>query len=133
MRTYWAAAALWTIVGAVPAAAAGYALKPASASAQFEQPAPTAIAERAFPGTRINYVGGGTFHVPGEAPPGRYMITPSGSTIGCIWKRLKANDDKPKSVIAAGAPNRGASDEIIVEPSDRFLALLGDCTLVRLP
>lgn len=133
MKTYWAAAALWTIPALVVGGAVGYALKPVAASAQFEQPTPTATAELAFPGTRINYVGGGTFRVPAEAPPGRYLITPSGSTIGCIWKRLKANDDKPKSVVDAGAPNRGASDEIIVAPSDRFLALLGDCTLVRLP
>jgi hypothetical protein len=53
VKTYWAAAAVWTLVGAVPAAAAGYALKP-------------------------------------------------------------------------------STDTIIVAPSDRFLALLGDCTVVRL-
>jgi hypothetical protein len=131
VKTYWAAAAVWTLVGAVPAAAAGYALKPSAEAGQFEQSSPTAIPERAFPGVRINWVGGGTFQVPSQVTPGTYIVTASGLTFGCSWIRLKADDDKPKSVIDSGTVNRGGFDRFTVGSGDRLLKLLGDCMWAR--
>jgi hypothetical protein len=101
-------------------------------SASFEQPAPAAIAERAFPGARINYVGSGTFQVPAQATPGTYIVAAGSSTFGCAWERLKADDDKPKSVIDSGTVNRGGFDRFTVASGDRVLKLLGDCTWARL-
>jgi len=124
--TYWAAAAVWVLVGAVPAAAAGYALKPDD-SAQFVQAAPDAVPEQAFPGVRTSYVGSGTFKVPSQVAPGTYIVTASGLTFGCSWIRLKVDDDKPKSVISSGTVNRGGFDHFTVSRSDRVLRLLGDC------
>jgi len=123
--TYWAAAAVWTVVGAVPAAAAGYALKPESA--QFMQAAPDAVPEKAFQGVRINYVGSGTFRIPDQVTPGTYIVTASGLTFGCSWIRRSADDDKPKSVIDSGTVNRGGFDHFTVGRGDRVLQLLGDC------
>lgn len=131
MKTYWAAAAVWVVVGAVPAAAAGYALKPSTEAGQFEQPSPAAIAERAFPGVRVNWVGSGTFQVPAQATPGTYIVTASGLTFGCSWIRLKADDDKPKSEIDSGTVNRGGFDRFTVGSGDRLLKLLGDCMWAR--
>lgn len=132
-KTYWAAAAVWVVVGGVVGLAGGWAVKPAPAAGQFEQPAPTAIAERAFPGVRINWVGSGTFQVPNQVPPGSYIVAAgSTSTFGCSWIRLKADDDKPKSVIDSGTVNRGGFDRFTVGSGDRLLKLLGDCTWARL-
>jgi hypothetical protein len=125
---YIIAAILWAPLGGL----VGWAVKPAPASATFEQPAPTAIAERAFPGTRISYVGAGTFQVPAQVIPGTYIVTASGLTFGCAWIRLKADDDRPKSVIDEGSVSRGGFDRFTVGPSDRVLKLLGDCTWARL-
>jgi hypothetical protein len=130
-KTYWLAAAVWIVVGCVVGLAVGWAVKPAAGAGQFEQPAPTAIAERAFPGVRINYVGSGTFQVPNQVTPGTYILTASGLTFGCSWIRLKANDDKPKSVIAEGSINRGGFDRFTVGSGDRVLKLLGDCMWAR--
>jgi hypothetical protein len=131
VKTYWAAAAIWVIVGAVPAAAAGYALKPTAGAGQFEQPALAAVPEKAFPGVRINYAGSGTFKVPSQVTPGTYIVTTSGLTFGCSWVRLKADDDKPKSEIDSGTVNRGGFDRFTVGSGDRVLKLLGDCMWAR--
>jgi len=82
-----------------------------------------------FPGSTLNYVVSGVFHVPAEVPTGRYLVTPTGSTFGCSWKRLTKNDDVPKHVIDSGTPNRGSSDEVVIGPADRYFVLLGDCTV----
>lgn len=121
---YWLAAIVWALVGGL----IGWAVKPAPAAATFEQPAPTAIAERAFPGMRVSYVGSGTFKVPSQVAPGDYIVTASGLTFGCAWVRLKADDGKPKSVIDSGTVNRGGFDRFTVGSGDRVLKLIGDCT-----
>lgn len=126
-KTYWAAAAVWVVVGGVVGLAGGWAVKPAAGAGQFEQPAPTAIAERAFPGVRINYVGSGTFQVPNQVTPGTYIVTASGLTFGCSWELRTADDGKPKSVTASGAVSRGETSQFTVGRSDRLLKLLGDC------
>lgn len=132
-KTYWLAASVWTVVGVIPGLAVGWAVKPAAGTGQFEQPAPTAIAERAFPGVRINYVGSGTFTVPAQVTPGSYIVAAGNtSPFGCSWIRLKADDDKPKSVIDSGTVNRGGFDRFTVGSGDRVLKLLGDCTWARL-
>jgi hypothetical protein len=59
-------------------------------------------------------------------------VTASGLTFGCAWIRLKADDDKPKSVIDSGTVNRGGFDRFTVGSGDRVLKLLGDCTWARL-
>jgi hypothetical protein len=126
---YLAATAVWLLVGGI----VGWAVKPTPAAGQFEQPAPAAIAERAFPGARINWVGSGTFTVPAEVTPGAYIVAAgTSSTFGCSWIRLKADDDKPKSVIDEGVVNRGGFDRFTVGSGDRVLKLLGDCTWARL-
>lgn len=127
MKTYWAAAAVWVLPGLIAGGAAGYALKPSTDAGQFEQPSPAAIAERAFPGVRINWVGSGTFQVPAQATPGTYIVTASGLTFGCSWIRLKADDDRPRSVIGSGSVSRGGFDRFTVGGADRVLRLLGDC------
>jgi hypothetical protein len=127
---YVAGAVGGLLVGAVGGFAVGHNTR--SAAAQFEQPAPDAIAERAFPGTRINYVGSGTFRVPSQAPPGTYIVAAGNGTFGCSWIRLKADDDKPKSVIDSGSVNRGGFDRFTVGSADRVLRLLGDCTWAAL-
>jgi hypothetical protein len=130
-KTYWLAASVWTIVGAVVAGPIGYALNPSADAGHFEQPAPTAIAERAFPGTRVNYVGSGLFRVPSQVPPGDYIVAAGTSAFGCSWIRLSSDDGKPKSEIDSGLLNRGGFDRLTVSPKDRFLRLLGDCTVAR--
>lgn len=131
LGAYWLGSSVWILVGLLLGGVGVYALKPDATPAKFEQPAPPPVAEQAFSGAQINWVGSGTFQVPAQAPPGRYLITPSGSVLGCIWKRLKSTDGKPKSVIAQGSPNRGASDEIVIASSDHVFEMLGDCTLGR--
>jgi hypothetical protein len=125
---YWVAAILWVPAGVL----VGYAVRGSDGSAQFEQVDPAAVPEKAFPGVRINYVGGGTFKVPAQVTPGTYIVTASGLTFGCAWIRLKADDDKPKSVIDSGTVNRGGFDRFTVGSGDRVLKLLGDCTWARL-
>jgi len=131
VKTYWAAAGLWAIPALVIGGAAGYELKPTARAGQFEQPALAAVPEKAFPGVRINYAGSGTFKVPSQVTPGTYIVTTSGLTFGCSWVRLKADDDKPKSVIAEGNVNRGGFDRFTVGSGDRVLKLLGDCMWAR--
>lgn len=114
---------VWVPAGAI----LGWAFKPAAASAQFEQPSPTAIPERAFPGMRVSYSGSGTFQVPAQVTPGQYIVTASGLTFGCSWELRKADDGKPKSVTDAGAVSRGETGQFTVRGSDRVLKLLGDC------
>lgn len=126
---YWLAAAVWMIVTLPTGYAIGHGT--ASTSAAFEQPAPTAIAERAFPGMRVNYVGSGTFKVPSQVAPGTYIVTASGLTFGCSWVTLTADNDKPKSVGDSGTVNRGAFGQFTVAPTDRVLKLIGDCTTAR--
>lgn len=120
-----AAAILWVPIGGV----AGWAAKSgtASSAARFEQPAPAVVPQSAFPGVRVTYVGGGTFQVPAQAAPGTYIVTASGNTFGCSWLRLKADDDRQKSVIDSGTVNRGEFGQFTVSRSDRVLKLLGDC------
>ena len=113
------------LVGGLGGFAVGH--NASSGSAQFEQPAPTAIAERAFPGTRINYVGSGTWTVPNQVPPGAYIVAAGNGAFGCSWLRLKTDDDKPKSVIDSGTVNRGGFDRFTVARTDEVLKLLGDC------
>lgn len=130
-KTYWLASAVWMIPGLVAGVAGGFALKPDSTSASFEQPAPAAIAERAFPGARLSWSGGGTFQVPAQAAPGEYIVAAGSSAFGCAWVRLKADDGKPKSVIDSGAINRGGFDRFTVASTDRVLKLQGDCEWAR--
>lgn len=126
---YVLAALLFLPVGGI----IGYALPhPTASGAQFEQPTPAAAPQTAFPGARINWVGSGTFRVPAQATPGTYIVTASGLTFGCSWIRLKADDDKPKSVIDSGTVNRGGFGQFTVAASDRVLKLLGDCTWAAL-
>jgi hypothetical protein len=119
-----AALILLPLLGAL----AGHYLAPASEPSTATFAVPTAAGAEAFPGTRTMHSGRGTFRVPEQAPPGDYLITPSGSVLNCTWKVLKARDGKPKSLIAGGSPNRGASDEVTIGPSARFVVFLGDCT-----
>lgn len=126
---YWVAAILWAPIGGL----VGWAVKPAPATATFEQPAATAIPERAFPGVRLSWSGGGTFQVPAQAPPGDYIVAAgSASAFGCTWLRLRKDDGKPKSEIGSGSVNRGGFDRFTVGSGDRVLKLLGDCTWARL-
>lgn len=125
---YWLAAGLWAIPGVLLGGVGAWALKPTAASAQFEQPAATAIPERAFPGARVSYGGSGLFRVPSQVPPGSYIVAAGSGTFGCSWQRLSSDDGKPKSEIDSGAINRGGFDRFTVAPSDRFLRLFGDCT-----
>lgn len=129
---YWRAAAVWILPGIV-LGAAGYGAKDyfSSDAGQFEQPAPTAIAERAFPGVRVTYVGSGLFRVPSQVAPGKYLITATDSTFGCTWKRLRADDEKPKSLIAGDTISRGGFDQFTVAASDKLLSLDGNCTWAR--
>lgn len=122
---YWLAAAAWIIVSGPVGYAVGHNTKPA---AQFEQPAPTAIAERAFPGARLSWSGSGTFQVPNQAPPGSYIVAAGNGSFGCSWVRLRADDGKPKSEIDSGTVNRGGFDRFTIGSGDRLLKLLGDCT-----
>jgi len=120
------------LTGAV--GSAGYfTSRDAPSAATFATPGAAAprAGQRAdiFPGARLNYVTSGVFHVPAEVPNGRYLVTPTGSTFGCSWKRLTKNDDVPKHVILSGTPNRGSSDEVVIGPADRYFVLLGDCTV----
>jgi hypothetical protein len=121
----WAAAA-WLAIGG----GAGYVWRagttPTSA-AQFEQPAATAIPQRAFPGAKVNYSGNGTYAVPGQAPPGEYTVTAGGSPYGCTWARLSATDGKPKNEIDAGTVVRGGLGQFTVASGDRALKMQGDC------
>jgi len=125
-----AAAFFWAPVGA----AGGYAFKAGTTAktASFETPATVVVASKVFPGTRTTWVGGGTFRVPLQVPPGGYVVTGSG-TFGCSWFRLSATDNQLRSVIASGSVSRGGVDEFTVVPGDRFLRLLGDCTWARQP
>jgi hypothetical protein len=116
------------LAAVVLAAFAGYRFAPRAEASAGAFTVPAAVGVEAFPGARVIRSGSGTFRVPEQAPPGDYLVTPSGSVLNCTWKLLTKNDDKPKSLIAAGAPNRGASDEVLIGPSARFLVLLGDCT-----
>jgi len=121
------------VVGTLFAGAAGGYLSGRSdaPAATFSSPgdASPSAATGIFPGATLNYVVSGVFHVPAEVPTGRYLITPTGSIIGCSWKRLTKNDDVPKHVIDAGTPNRGSHDEVVIGPADRYFVLLGDCTV----
>lgn len=125
---YWLAAALWVIVSLPVGYAVGHNTR--ASAAQFAQPV-TVVQEQAFPGAEILHVGRGTWAVPAEAPPGSYQVTATGNTFGCSWWRLKANDDRLKSVIDSGTVSRGGLGEITVDPGDKFLKLSGDCTWAR--
>jgi hypothetical protein len=107
---------------------AGWLIAPQTEASAATFAVPVAAGAEAFPGARALHSGSGTFRVPEQAPPGDYLVTPSGSVLNCTWKLLKAKDGKPKSLIAGGSPNRGASDEVTIGPSARFLVFLGDCT-----
>jgi hypothetical protein len=121
------------VVGTLFAGAAGGYLSGRSdaPAATFSSPADASppAATDVFPGATLNYVVSGVFHVPAEVPAGRYLVTPSGSPFGCTWKTLTKNDDAPKHVLKAGTPNRGSSDEVIIDSSVRYLVMLGDCTV----
>lgn len=105
----------------------------ASSAATFSSPAtgdtsPPAAPD-VFPGATLNYVVSGTFHVPAEVPLGRYLVTPTGSPFGCTWKTQTKNDDAPKHLLKVGTPNRGSSDEVVIDSSVHYLVLLGDCAV----
>ena len=122
---YWLAAILWLPVGSLVGYAVGHNARPASA--QFEPAGPAAVPEKAFPGVRINYVGSGKFQVPSQVTPGTYIVAASGLNFGCSWELRKADDSKPKSVIAEGSVNRGEFGQFTVVRTARVLKLLGDC------
>lgn len=118
----------WVVVGGV----VGFAVhRTPSSAAQFEA-SPLAAPAVQFPGARINYVGSGTYRVPSQVAPGTYVFTATGNTFGCTWERLKADDDKPKSIIDSGSVNRGGFGQFSVKPGDRVVKMIGDCTWAAL-
>jgi hypothetical protein len=104
--------------------------EPASGG-ELVAPQAAVVAGSAFPGAEIDYVGKGTWKVPGEAPPGTYALAAPSSTVTCGWQRLKAVDDKPKSVIDEGSVGRGEFGKFTISPADEAIRLIGACTWVR--
>jgi hypothetical protein len=128
MIPYVIASILWVPIGGLLGWVAHQAFSPQSGG-EFTTPQPDALETApAFDGASFNWVGGGTFKVGPEAPPGEYMVTATDTTFGCEWYRLKALDGKPKSEIEAGKVFRGDFAVVLVARGDKYFKLRGNCT-----
>ena len=126
---YILAASLFAGVGSLVGYAFGHGT--IEQQATFQATTPVVESTREFPGADRNYVGSGLWHVLSEVSPGTYDVTSTSGTFGCSWWRLKANNDKPKSVIASGTFSRGGFDTFTIASTGKYLKLLGDCVWKR--
>lgn len=127
---YILAASVWLVAGI----GAGYGLRAGTShpsAATFQAPDGAPVPQKDFPGAEISHFGAGTWRVPAQAPLGTYLVTATDTSMGCIWKRLKVNDGKPKSEIASGTVTRGELNEVTLEEGDHWLVLGGHCSWIR--
>jgi hypothetical protein len=94
--------------------------------------ASTAARVPTLPGFALTWSGTGTLDVPVQVAPGAYLIGPSDDALGCVWQRLRRDNDSADSIIATGQLGRGSAARLVtVEKTDRFVRFLGGCAFRR--